>query len=64
MEFKYKILQEQEGYITITHATFSHHVSWQTVLINYHTIRIEVIYNLQMLLKALWASIPRCLYSW
>ena len=49
------------GYISATNATFSHHVSGQTVLFNYHTICTEILHNLQMLLTVLQASTPTCL---
>lgn len=43
-----------------TYASFSHHVSWQTLLINYHTSLIESIHNLWLFLKVLQASTPNC----
>lgn len=43
-----------------TYASFSHHVSWQTLLINYHTHLIESIHNLWLFLKVLQASTPNC----
>lgn len=52
--------QGQRWWISARSDTFSHHVSWQTLLMSYHTILIESIHNFWMFLKAHQVSTPNC----